>query len=165
MNIVTTNKPYTYLIMQQNLSLLKTLFPFINVDIIGKSVLGQNLYSVQLGNGSKSVLYFASIHANEWITSLLLMKFIEDYCDAFFTNSSINNVSIANLFYSTSIYIVPMLNPDGINLVNGVYSKDSYPFIKAKNISNNFSNIPFPDGWKANINGVDLKIYQPYSYF
>ena len=161
MNIVNTNKPYTYFTMKQNLSLLKTLFPFIDVSVIGKSVLGQDLYLVRLGNGSKSVFYSASIHANEWITSLLLMKFIEDYCDAFLTNSTIDDVSIAELFYSTSIYIMPMVNPDGVNLVNNIYDESSYPFIRAKNISSDFPDIPFPDGWKANINGVDLKIYQP----
>ena len=161
MNIVNTNKPYTYFTMKQNLSLLKTLFPFIDVSVIGKSVLGQDLYLVRLGNGSKSVFYSASIHANEWITSLLLMKFIEDYCDAFLTNSTIDDVSIAELFYSTSIYIMPMVNPDGVNLVNNMYDESSYPFIKAKSISSDFLDIPFPDGWKSNINGVDLKIYQP----
>ena len=102
MNIINTNKPYTYFTMKQNLSLLKTLFPFIDVSVIGKSVLGQNLYLIRLGNGSRCVFYSASIHANEWITSLLLMKFIEDYCDAFLINSTIDDVSIAELFYSTS---------------------------------------------------------------
>ena len=91
------------------------------------------------------------------------MKFIEDYCNTFYTNSYLNSVSIAELYNSTSIYIVPMVNPDGVDLVNKVYSKSSLPFIKAQEISNNFPGIPFPDGWKSNINGVVFFYLQLYN--
>ena len=114
-----------------------------------------------LDTGSRNVFYSGSIHANEYITSIVLMKFIEDYCDTFLTGTSLNGISTQELYNSTSIYIIPMVNPDGVDLVNNVYSESSYPFIKAKNIANDFPDIPFPDGWKSNINGVDLKIYQP----
>ena len=165
MNIVPTNIPYTYFLMHQNLVLLKTLFPFVQVEIIGKSVLGKNLYAIKLGIGTRKVFYSASIHANESITSIVLMKFIEDYCDALFNNSTLNDVNISNLFNSTSIFIIPMVNPDGVDLVNDGYSQTSYPYIKAKNIANNFPDIPFPYGWKANINGVDFFNFQLFYYF
>ena len=50
MNIVPTDIPYTYSLLKQNISTLKNLFPFINVDIIGKSVLGKNIYVIKLGS-------------------------------------------------------------------------------------------------------------------
>lgn len=152
MNIVPTNIPYTYSLMRQNLTLLKSRFPFIRVELAGRSVLKRNIYVVRLGKGPRSVFYSASIHANEYITSILLMKFIENYCDAFVGKASLNGISIADLYNSTSIYIMPMVNPDGVDLVNGVFAKNSYPYIKAKGISDEFKNIAFPNGWKANIN-------------
>ena len=53
-----------------------------------------------------------------------------------------------------------MVNPDGVDLVNR-YLKSGINYENAKNISNNYPNIPFPSGWKANIRGVDLNLQFP----
>ena len=99
---------------------------------------------LDFGNGSKEVFYSGSIHANEWITSILLMKFIEDYCIAYSNNSKLYGYSVRDLFNSVSIYIMPMVNPDGVDLVTEQISKNSNAFITAEDISKNFSDIPFP---------------------
>ena len=54
-----------------------------------------------------------------------------------------------------------MLNPDGINLVTGAISPSSTIYNRVQVISNNFPEIPFPSGWKANIKGVDLNLQFP----
>ena len=161
MNIVPTNVNYTYSLFRKNLIELNLTFPFINVQVIGNSTLGKNIYAIKLGKGPKKVFYSGSYHGNEWICSVLLMKFIENYCDAFVSNSSLYNQNIPDLFNSTSIFIVPMVNPDGVDLVTGGLSIDSYAYERALTISNNFPEIPFPSGWKANINGVDLNLQFP----
>lgn len=160
MNIVPTNVLYNSYLLRQNLILLNQTFPFLNIQVVGKSVLGNNIYVLKLGNGPNKVFYSASIHAQEWITSVLLMKFIENYCDAYVSNGSLYGYSIRNLFNSSSIYVMPMVNPDGVDLVNGNINKNSVFYKNAVNISNNFPQIPFPSGWKANINGVDFFNFQ-----
>jgi len=124
-------------------------------------VLGNPLYAVKLGNGNKKVLYSASIHANEWITSLVLMKFIEDYSNAYLSNGELLGHSIYNLFDTTSIYIIPMVNPDGVNLVTGAYDINNPNYKDCQSIASAYPSIPFPSGWKANIRGVDLNLQFP----
>lgn len=144
MNIVNTNTKYNSSLLMQNLVTLVRLYPFLNLQVIGKSVLGKNLYVIRLGNGPNRVFYSASFHANEWITSVVLMKFIEDYCNSYVNNSSLYGYNVRDLFSSSSIYIMPMVNPDGVDLVTGFLPVTSPAYRKAIEISNNFSNIPFP---------------------
>lgn len=145
MSIVPTNVNYNYSLMSQNLTTLIRTYPFLNIQTIGNSVLEKKIYVVKLGKGTKEVFYSASIHANEWITSVLLMKFIEDYCVAYTNNSKLYGYSIRNLFNSVSIYIMPMINPDGVDLVTGNLSKFSFAYLNVLNISKQFLDIPFPN--------------------
>lgn len=114
--IVNTNELYNSTRLLNDITLLNRLYTFLNIQIIGNSVLGSPIFAIKLGNGSKEVFYSASIHANEWITSLVLMKFVEDYCRAYVTNGRLYGYNVKDLFNSVSIYILPMVNPDGVGL-------------------------------------------------
>lgn len=159
--IVPTNVRYTSNLLEMNLKALKKVYPFLQIIPFGNSVLGKDLFSVRIGRGSKETFYNASFHANEWITSVVLMKFIENFCISYVTNSDIYGYQSKNLFDSVSLYLAPMVNPDGVDLVTGSINTKSKAYISAKQIANNYSFLPFPSGWKANITGVDLKNYQP----
>lgn len=160
-NIVPTDISYTSEVLNINIRALKVVYPFIETGFIGTSVLSEDIPYVKIGNGEKEVFYNASFHANEWITSVVLMKFIENYCSAIRSGGTIYGFDARTLFDSVSIYIVPMVNPDGVNLVTGYIRDDSPAYLKARNIANNFPDIPFPSGWKANLNGVDLNLQYP----
>ena len=160
-NVVDTQVSYSSEILEKDIRNLKLIYPFLEVGEIGKSVLNKSLPYIKIGNGNKKVFYSAAFHANEWITSPVLIKFLEEYAKAFVENKNIFGYNAQALYYTTSLYIVPMVNPDGVDLVTGSIKNVEDAYKNAVQIANNFPEIPFPDGWKANINGVDLNLQFP----
>nr|WP_244990545.1 M14 family metallopeptidase [Clostridium algidicarnis] len=153
-DVVDTNIDYTYEIMERDMVGLKARYPFIERGILGKSVLEKNLYYIKLGNGPNEVFYNAAHHSLEWITSTLLMKFIEDFSKAYSEDGIINGYRIKDIFNKSTIYIVPMVNPDGVDLVIDGLKRDN-PYY-SRLIQWNKGSSDFSKDWQANIRGVDL---------
>ena len=160
-NVVSTNISYTYSIMEADIIALNIIYPFLQVFNVGNSILGKSLPVIRLGRGPKEVFYNASFHANDWITSVVLMKFIEDYSLAYTLDYDIFGYRVRDLFENVSIYIMPMVNPDGVDLVTGDIKPGNEIYQSAQRIANRYPDIPFPSGWKANIRGVDLNLQFP----
>lgn len=152
-DVVKTNVPYTYKILQYDLSGLKARYPFLDINSIGHSVMGKELYVLRLGTGKNKVTYNSAHHANEWITTPVLMKWIEEFLKAYVSKGEIRNHNIEQIWNYSTIDIVPMVNPDGVDLViEGAQSAED----RAEQLIQwNYGNDDFSD-WKANINGVDL---------
>ena len=153
---------YTYQKLQSDIQELKSTYPFLEVGNIGYSVLGRTIPYIRIGVGKKEVFYNASFHANEWITTPVLMKFIEDYAAQVALGGRLAEYSARQIYNAVSLYVVPMVNPDGVDLVTGGLKTVDNPYKSAREIARSFPEIPFPSGWKANIDGVDLKNYQPF---
>jgi g-D-glutamyl-meso-diaminopimelate peptidase len=125
----------------------------------GSSVMGKTLYYVRLGKGNREVFYNGAHHANEWITTPLLMQFVENYGRAFSEGRNIRGYNIQQLYNSSSIYIVPLVNPDGVDLVN-FWPNYINPVYREASLLNK-TGLPLPRVWKANIKGVDLNLNYP----
>lgn len=122
MAIILTDRFYSTDLFYNDIKSLLIAYPFLQKEVIGYSVLGNSIPCIKIGKGSNQVFYSGSIHANESITCNVLMKFIEDFCIAYTSNSNIYGISARNIFANSSIYIAPLCNPDGVNLVNNFYS-------------------------------------------
>lgn len=161
-DVVFTDIDYTYDIMEMDIEGLEARYPFIETGVIGRSVLGRNLYYIKLGTGPVEVHYNGAHHALEWITTPLLMKFIENFCRAYATGSSIRGYNVREIWNMSSIYIVPMVNPDGVNLVLEGLKPDN-PYYDQL-LQWNRTGLPFSEVWQANIRGTDLNRNYPASW-
>lgn len=154
-------KGYTYKNLQDDIQKLKIIYPFLEIGNIGYTVLGRSIPYIRIGTGIKEIFYNASFHANEWITTPLLMKFIKEYCFQYLQNKNLMKFKARDLYENVSLYIVPMINPDGVDLVTGSLKNVDNSYKNAQEIAKKFPNIVFPSGWKANIEGVDLNLQFP----
>lgn len=159
--VVPTDIPFTSELLALCVHGLTVRYPFITRRQIAVTAGGRPVTVLKLGYGQRSVLYNAAHHANEWITVPLVMKFLEDYARAVSENRTIFELSAQQLFRRTQLYLVPMVNPDGVDLVTGAIAPEDSEYAAAQAIAASFPAIPFPDGWKANLNGVDLNLNYP----
>lgn len=159
--VVPTDLPFTSELLALCVHGLTVRYPFITQRQIAVTAGGRPVTVLKIGRGQRSVLYNAAHHANEWITVPLVMKFLEDYARAITENRTIYDLSAQQLFRRTQLYLVPMVDPDGVDLVTGAIPPGSSEYAAAQNIAGFFPSIPFPDGWKANLRGVDLNLNYP----
>lgn len=159
--VVPTNVPFTSELLSVCIRGLTARYPYLSHRVLTKTAYGRDVGVLKIGQGSRSVLYNASHHANEWITTPLLMKFLEDYALAVSEKRTIGGLDAGTLFRRTQLYLVPMVDPDGVDLVTGAIEPGSPEYAAAEMIAAYYPAIPFPDGWKANLRGVDLNLNYP----
>lgn len=156
--VVTMNTPYDYSVLVADLKRLCSLYPFLRPGSVGKSVLKKDLFQTKCGRGRKKVHINASFHANEWITTGVLMVFLNDYALALTNGKPIRGINMLSLYEQTTLSAVPMVDPDGVDLVlQGPPAEEPYHSL-VKTLNGNCTD--FKD-WKANIRGVDLNNQLP----
>jgi g-D-glutamyl-meso-diaminopimelate peptidase len=151
-SIIDASKVYTYEDFQDDVWILKSKYKKqLQVHTIGKSEFGRKIYAIQIGQGEKSVLLSGAHHGREWITSLLTMKMAEDI--------AVNMKNGDNFLGSYSIWIVPMINPDGVTIQQGRINK--FPFFSKRKIKKMNDDSKDFTRWKSNGLGVDLNRQYP----
>ncbi len=76
-------------------------------ETIGTSVEHRNIYGLQIGSGSKKVLMWSQMHGNESTTTKAVLDFLNSIAE------DLENLYNKSLLEETSLYIIPVLNPDG----------------------------------------------------
>ena len=161
MEIVNTSVPITSASNDAMILALVREYPFLRSEVIGATAFQRQLRTLVLGNGPRKVFYSAAHHANEWITSLVLLKYAQELARAYRDGGSIAGYDAKEIFDTATIYLLPMVDPDGVDLVTGAIAPGSVSYEAARRLAENYPAIPFPDGWKANLLGVDLNLNYP----
>lgn len=161
MPIVRTDVPMTSALCNETIAHIVGKYPFCRSELLTTTAFDRPIRTLVIGQGPRKVLYTAAHHANEWITTPVLLKFVEEFAEAIQTGGQIFGMDAGELSRMVTIYTVPMVDPDGVDLVTGVIRPGQAQYEMAAGIAEQFPNIPFPDGWKANLLGVDLNLNYP----
>lgn len=125
-------KPYGYTELLENIVKLKDVYDEkVCVSVAGTSVKGRILPFLRIGNKGKKLLAVGTVHGREFVTSAFLMRSVEELlasCEEF----------------SCSLFVLPMLNPDGAEIALLRDKSFSSELFKnnARNINLN-ANFPF----------------------
>ena len=161
MPIVRTDVPMTSALCNETILRIVGTYPFCRSELLTTTAFDRPIRTLVIGQGPRKVIYSAAHHANEWITTPVLLKFVEEFAEAIQSGGEIFGVDAGELARTVTIYTVPMVDPDGVDLVTGVIRPGQAQYEMAAGIAENFPNIPLPDGWKANLLGVDLNLNYP----
>ena len=159
MKIVKTDVCYTYTICEEAINRLKNVYPFIETGMAGRSVLGKNLSYLKIGTGKYKVFINAAHHALEWITTPLVLWFCEDFLQNHVKKGMFLGEDTEKIMEDCALFVVPMVNPDGVDLVNIGFDESNLFYEELKKWEN--MGVDFRNTWKANIRGVDLNRNYP----
>ena len=154
---------YTYQEMQVDLNSLKATYPKMQMDVLGNTIDGRQLYHVVVGNPSAphKILVHGGIHAREYISSQVVMREIVALLEMQQNGWLYHGQSVATLLQNTCIHFVPMVNPDGITLVQGgidaLNTQAAKTMVMSMAAQDQVTDLAtYLRKWKNNINGVNL---------
>ena len=161
--VVNTNKTaYPYAQMCKDITSLKQKYPYIFDYVkLGTSYDNRGIFEIVIGNknAKNKVFVQASIHAREYINSMLVMKQAETLCANYYTGTYRGRY-YSEMLDNCCFYIIPMANPDGVNIsiygAKGINDKTLRS--KVVGLCNKYGSGSsyYYTQWKANARGVDL---------
>ena len=161
MAIVKTDVPMTSELCNETIDALLEAYPFLRSETLTTTAFDRPVRTLVIGNGDRKVIFSAAHHANEWITVPLLLKFAEELAQAIQSGGKLWGVPAETIAKAATVYLVPMVDPDGVDLVTGAIEPGTLQYETARGFADNYPDIPFPEGWKANLLGVDLNLQYP----
>ncbi len=166
--IVKYKKAYTAAQVRKDVALLEETYPeLINTGVVGHSVKGSPIPLVKLGRGERKALITAGIHSREYLTIAFTMRCIEEYAEAYYSKTGkYGSYDMVDLLDRYTLYIVPMMNPDGLDIVtNGkktLYDKSLKDINYKRNANGVNLNRNFPFEWEKITTGHSVNDEEAY---
>lgn len=172
-DVVNYIEPYISERVYRNIAELEKAYPeLISTEVIGQSVNGRDITLVKLGKGERKAVIVAGIHSRENITVTFTMRCLEEYAEAYSSRRGYyGNYNIRNMLDDYTLYIVPLMNPDGLDIsTNGdmpLYTTEAIDAAKYKNNANGVNlnrNFPFMWGYSDEKSAVNTTTPDTDSY-
>ncbi len=157
MDIPDSTVPVTSQISNETILSLARMYPDVRTELLGATVFQRPIRTLVIGDGPRQVFFSAAHHANEWITAPVLLKYAQTLAGP----GQLLGMDTAQIRQQVTVHMVPMVDPDGVDLVVGAIAPETLQYTLARAIGAEFPQIPFPDGWKANLLGTDLNLNYP----
>ena len=136
-------------------------YPTAECGIIGKSILAKDIEYYRIGCGNRHIIAVGAHHAMEYITACALYDFIGFINEKLTRGESFCGVNIPFLLKGFSFWIIPCLNPDGVEMqLSGIEKTPLYE----RQLRMNGGSCDF-SAWQANARGVDLNHNYDYAFF
>ena len=151
--MIALNRRYSYEDIFQGMEELSRQYPDFTVcRSIGTSHDGRDIPVMRVGLGKKTLVLTAGIHGRESVNPVLLVKMLEDYCQAFQDREERYGYPVQTLLNGCSVVVIPLVNPDGYEIALRGFSVIHNPVLrqlcKMKEIG--------WQHWKYNARGVDI---------
>ena len=118
---------------------------------IGRSVAGRDIIALRLGSTKSHSLFAAAFHGSEYITTNVLLYFIEDLCGCLCSKSTMDGINIAESLCSSGVIFVPLVNPDGVEIsIRGEVACGRWANKIRLLCGGDFKH------WNSNLRGVDI---------
>lgn len=144
---------YDYKQLTKDINTLSKKFNFIEYFSIGESIMEKSIPCLRIGRGSRKILLAGAFHGLEYLTAAFLIKFTLDYAGHIRDNTDFFGYDTAGIYDNTTVYIVPMVNPDGVDIaVNGLdITNPHHRALISMTGIHSFNLV-----WQSNARGVDL---------
>ena len=167
--VATDSVLYTYDMVMRDMFFLKQRYPDLcEIIKLGTTADGRDIIDVAVGSktASKNVIIQYSMHAREYINTLLGMKQLEELLKGMQSGTEYNGITYSALLQDVRLHIIPLMNPDGVTI-----SQLGFDGINNETIRADLNKIWATDNeagrgdvnlaaytslWKANALGVDL---------
>lgn len=133
------------------ISQIKARFPFAEVSVIGKTICKREIMSLTVGSGEQTVLLLGGMDGTDRISPYLLLRFFERLCISLKNDLKISAVKTSNILREQKICVVPVVNPDGmeISFFGAESARICKGFVQNALGSESYS------VWKSNARGVE----------
>ena len=126
--------------------------PEFETGIMGRSILGRNIDYYKIGKGQKRILVVGAHRATDCVTSSALYGFVDFLCKNVARGGMWNGINLEFLLHEYSYWVVPCINPDGVEL--NLHGLEKSP-LRERLMRMNDGGVDFSE-WQANARGVDL---------